>query len=190
MVRDIISISVAARKGDVFSAKSDMLALGVFSDGKRAAFCDKLDKKLNGAITKLLKLGDFKGEEKTTSLLYADGKIGSARVLLVGLGETKKAGVDTIRKAAAVAANKAVELKAKNAVLAVHQDVVGMKGFPAELLGQAVAEGAYFGAYRYDEYVGKSKSERLKSVKAMLLEPNEKILRQLSRGVKLSLIHI
>jgi leucyl aminopeptidase len=184
MVREIISINVTARKGDVFGAKSDMLALGVFSDGKRAAFCDKLDKKLKGAVTKLIKLGDFKGDEKTTSLLYTDGKIGSARVLLVGLGESKKAGVDTIRKAAAIAASKAVELKAKLAVLAVHQDVVGMKGFSAEELGQAVAEGAYFGGYRYDEYVGKSKNERLKSVKAMIVESKEKVLRQLSRGVK------
>ena len=184
MVRDIISINVAARKGDVFIAKSDMLALGLFSDGKRTAFCDKLDKKLNGAIAKLIKLGDFKGDEKTTSLLYTDGKIGSARVLLVGLGESKKAGVDTIRKAAAVAASKAVELKAKDAVLAVHQDVTGMKGFPAAQLGRAVAEGAYFGGYRYDEFIGKSKNQRLKSLRMLLIESNEKVLRQLSRGVK------
>lgn len=184
MVRDIISISVAARKGDVLRVKSDILAIGVFSDGKKSALCKSLDKKLNGAIIKVFKLGDFKGEEKTTSLLYTDGKIGSARVLLVGLGERKKACADTIRKAAASAANKAVELKARDITLSLHQEVAGRKGFEAWRLGQAIAEGAYFGGYRYDEYVGKSKSERLKSVKAMLLESNEKILRQLLQGVK------
>jgi leucyl aminopeptidase len=184
VVREIISVSVAARKGNVLAAKSDILALGVFSDGKKSALCKSLDKKLNSAITKVLRLGDFKGEEKTTSLLYTDGKIGSARVLLVGQGERKKACVNTIRKAASVAVNKAVELKARDITLALHQEVADRKGFEAELLGQAIAEGAYFGGYRYDEYVDKSKSERLKSIKAQIVEPNGEILHQLSKCVK------
>ena len=184
MVREIISVNVGVRKADAVSVKADMLAVGMFSDGKAGALYELVDKKLGGAIKKLRKLGDFSGKEKTAVLLYTEGRIGAVRLLLVGLGQRKKVCVDTLRKAAATAMNKAVELKSRSVALALHQDVVGGKGFKAEQLGRAIAEGAYFGAYRYDEYVAGSKASRLKSVGASVVEMDGKVLRKLSTGVK------
>ena len=184
MVREIISISVAVRRGDVAAAKADMLAVGVFSDGPTGALYRVLDKKLDGAISKVLKLADFKGEQNTTSLLYTHGKIGVDRLLLVGLGKRKKAKVDTFRKAAAAAANEAVRLKAATLVLALHQSRPGGKSFDPSRLGRALAEGAYFGAYRYDEYIAESKNRRLKSVKVLVTDPDANLLRRLSAGIR------
>jgi leucyl aminopeptidase len=184
MVREIISVSAAARKGDPVSVKADVLAVGIFSDGRKGELCKALDKKLGGAISKVLKLGDFKGQVKATSLLYSEGRTGAERVLLVGLGERGKASLDTVRKAAAAAANRAVGLKARTICLALHQEVVGRKGLDAVRVGQALGEGAYFGAYRYDEYVAKGKDDRLKAVRALVAESDGRLFGKISAGVK------
>jgi len=183
MAKEIISVTVSAKKVDVVSAKTDLLAVGVFSDAaKPNRLCDAIDKKLNGDIDKVRKLGDFKGDANTTAILYGNGKIGAKRLLLVGLGTAKKANIDTIRKAGAVAANKAVSLKAKNILLAIHQQVTGRKLAP-DMLGQAIAEGAHYGSYRYDEYVTDSKPARAKSLAVVIADSDSAVVRQLAKAV-------
>jgi len=182
MAKEIISVTVRTQKADPVAAKSDLLAVGVFSDVKKDKLCEAIDKKLGGAIAKVRKLGDFKAKANTSALLYGDGKIGAQRVLLVGLGERKKATSDTIRDAAALAASKAVELKVKRAVLALHN---GFGRRPdAAGLGRAIAEGAHFGSYRYDEFVTKSEDGRLKELVAVVADANAAKVGQLAKGVR------
>ncbi len=118
-MKNIIDVEVKTQKVDFSRCKTEMLGLGVFSDAKKLdKLCADFDRRLAGAITRLIKLGDFKGKEGTSAIVYGDGRIGADRLLLVGLGERKKATVDTVRKAAANAANKAVEMKVRNICLA------------------------------------------------------------------------
>jgi leucyl aminopeptidase len=183
MAKEIISVTVKAQKADPIAAKSDLLAVGVFSDAKRDRLCDALDERLGSAIAKVRELGDFKAKVNTSALLYGDGKIGAKRVLLVGLGERKKSTGDTIRQAAALAASKAVELKVKRAVLALHNGV-GRKLDMASL-GQAIAEGVYFGSYRYDEFVTKREDGRLAELGVIVADSDAAKVRQLAKGVKI-----
>jgi leucyl aminopeptidase len=149
-MKEIIDVKLTARTADLDRYKTDVLALGLFSDAKGLDRSIKwLDRQLERAIGKLIKLGDFKGKEGTGAVVYGDGRIGAKRVLLVGLGEKKAATLDTIRKAAAYAAKKSVEMKAKTVGLALHC-AFGAKFDSAEM-GQACAEGTCFGSYRYDE---------------------------------------
>ena len=186
MAKEIISVTVKAQKADPITAKSDLLAVGVFSDAKRDRLCEAIDKRLEGAIAKVRKLGDFKAKANTSALLYGDGKIGAKRVLLVGLGERAKATTDTVRDAAALAASKAVELKAGRAVLALHNGFG--RGPGAGELGRAIAEGAYFGSYRYDEFVTKSEDGRLKELVAVVADANAAKVGQLAKGVRVGSI--
>ena len=83
MAKEIIAITVKAGKVDLIESKTDLLAVGVFSDWKKAGkLCDAIDKRLEGAITKIRKLGDFKAKADTSVLLYGDGRIGAKRILL------------------------------------------------------------------------------------------------------------
>ena len=182
MAKEIISVTVRAQKADPVAAKSDLLAVGVFSDVKKDKLCEAIDKKLGGAIEKVRKLGDFKAKADTSVLLYSDGKIGAQRILLVGLGERKKATSDTVRNAAMLAASKAVGLKAKRAVLALHSGF-GRKP-DASQLGQAIAEGVHFGSYRYDEFVTKSEDGRLNGLVAVVADANAAKVGQLAKGVR------
>ncbi|MHC5060982.1 MAG: leucyl aminopeptidase [Planctomycetota bacterium] len=182
MIKEIISVTVKAQKSDPVAAKSDLLVIGVFADVKRDKLCEAIDRKLDGATGEVRKLGDFKAKANTSVLLYGRGKIGAERILLVGLGKRRKVTVDTVRTVAAIASSKAVGLKAKKVVFALHNGL-GKKP-DATQVGQAIAEGVYFGSYRYDEFVSKSKDGRLKGLVAIVADANAAKVAQLAKGVK------
>ena len=111
-MKEIINVELKTRKVEFSTCKTGLLVVGHFSDAKELDRLNKeLDSKLDGSISRLIKLGDFKGKEKSSAIVYSNGWIGAERVLLVGLGEKKKATLDTLRQAAANAANKAVSMK-------------------------------------------------------------------------------
>ena len=186
-MKQIIDVELKTQKVDFSECKTDLLAVGHFSDA------DKLDKpaaqlnsKLDGAIERVIKLGDFKGKVGTSVIVYGNANIGAKRVLLVGLGERKKATVDTIRRASANAANKAVEIKAANLSLALHR-TTGAR-FDLTAIGQACAEGVYFGSYRYDEFVTDSGNGRLDRLTAELIDPDSARINKLNKGLKSGII--
>jgi len=181
-MKQIIDVKLKTRNVDFSGCKTDVLVVGVFSDAKKLDPVNaRLDKKLAGAIGRLIKLGDFKGADKTSAIVYGNEKIGARRVLLVGLGEKDKATVDTIRKATANAAKKSVEIKAKTVALALH-NAFGRR-FDLSAVGKACGEGTYFGSYIYDEFVTESKDGRLSSLKVEVVDPDLAKLRQLKKGL-------
>ena len=121
-MREIIDIKIGTRNTKAVSCKTDLLCVGHFADVKQLDKTNKqLNKNLAGAVERLIELGDFKGKSRTHALIYGNDKIGAKRVLLVGLGDKKKATINTLRTAAAYAANQAVNIKAANVAFALHQ---------------------------------------------------------------------
>jgi len=182
-MKQIISVNVKTRKIDWAQCKTDLLAIGHFSDSKGLApEVRDLDQQLGGAIGRLLKLGDFTGKAKTRAVVYGDGRIAAKRVMLIGLGEREKATLDTLRQAAATAANKAVGMKVKTVALALHR-ALGDKTETAAM-GRAMAEGACFGSYRYDEFVTQSKNGRPAKLGVEIIDPDSKQVKALARGAR------
>ena len=181
-MKNIIDVELRTRTVDFSKCKTDLLAVGLFSDSKEL---DKLTKELNskldGAIERLIKLGDFKAKEGTSAVVYGNGKIGAKRILLVGLDEKKKASLDTIRKAAANAAKKAVEMKMGTLSLALHKAFGGR--FDLSAMARACVEGTYFGSYRYDEFVTDSEDGRLASLSVEVIDSESAKTRKLNKGV-------
>ncbi len=181
-MKDIIEVELKTRKVDFDKCKTDLLAVGYFRDAKRLdKISGVLNSKLDGAIERLIKLGDFEGKEGTSAIVYGNEQIGAKRVLLVGLGEKKKATLDTVRKAAANAANKAVAMKVKTLSLALHRAFGGR--FNLEAMGRAMAEGTYFGSYRYDEFVTESENGRLDSLKCEVIDSDSAKTKKLEKGL-------
>ncbi|MHC4438120.1 MAG: leucyl aminopeptidase [Planctomycetota bacterium] len=181
-MKDIIKVELKTLKTDFSKCKTDILAVGLFSDTKELDKLNKeLNKKLNGAIDQLMELGDFKGKDGTSAVVYGNDQTGAKRILLVGLGEKKKATLDTIRNAAAHAAKKSVELKAKTMSLALHKAFGGR--FDPSATGQACGEGTYFGSYRYDEFITENENGRLGSLKVELIDPDSAKLKKLKKGL-------
>jgi leucyl aminopeptidase len=170
-------IQVKVAQVDAVKIGADVLAVGVFEGAMSG-----LGKNLGGAIASLVKLGDFTGKAGSSVLLYTDGKIGAKRVLLIGLGKADKAEIDTLRKAAALAATKAVELKAQTLCVCLHQNC---EHFDAAITAQAITEGLYFGAYRFDEYLsGDAGKNKAKAVKAIIVDASVKFVSAAGKGVK------
>jgi leucyl aminopeptidase len=181
-MKQIIDVDVKTRKAEFSRCKTDMLAVGRFSDATGPdEILRKLDDKLGGAIERLKELGDFTGKAKTYAVLYGNGKIGAQRLLLVGLGERSSATLDTLRKAAAIAAYRAVDLKVGQISLALHRPLADR--LDAADMGRAIAEGVYYGSYRYDEYVTESENGRLASLEAQIVDPDAARLKSMAPGI-------
>ncbi|MHC4555978.1 MAG: leucyl aminopeptidase [Planctomycetota bacterium] len=186
-MKEIIKVELKTRKVDFSRCKTDVLAVGLFSDVKELDRLNReLNGKLHGAIERLIKLGDFKGKDGTSAIVYGNDEIGAKRLLLVGLGEKKKAALDTVRKAAAQSAKKSVEVKAKTVSLALHK-AFGAR-FDLSAMGRACAEGTYFGSYRYDEFVTDSENGRLDSLEVELIDSDSAKIKKLRKGLSRGII--
>jgi leucyl aminopeptidase len=180
---DIVNVSVGAKKADAVKVKTDVLAVGIFSDDKKpTGIAAQIDAKLGGAIAKVMKLGDFKAKANTTNVVYSTGVIAATRILLVGLGERKKATLESMRKAAASAANQAVTMQAKTLAVAIHQ--AAAEKFEMTELAQAIVEGVYFGAYRWDEFLTKEENGHSKKMSAEIVDSQAANVRHIEKGVR------
>jgi leucyl aminopeptidase len=175
------TIRIQAVKTELAKIKTDLLAVGIPEQKTLSGTVKSLDKKLNGAIANLIKLGDFKGKEKTSALLYTQGKISASRVLLVGLGKPDKMDAGVLRQAAATASYKAVEAKAKKLCVCLHDQVKGMKPVDA---AQAMTEGLYFGVYRYDEYLtGDDTKRKIDAMDIRIADSSETFVLAAKKGI-------
>ncbi len=186
-MKEIIDVELKVRKIDFSKCETDLLAVGHFSEAKGLDKLNaELDRKLGGAIKQVIKLGDFKGKEGTSAVVYGNDGIGAKRVLLVGLGEKKKVTLDTVRKAAANAAKKSVEIKAETLDLALHRAFDGR--FDLAAMGRAMAEGTYLGSYYYDEFVTEDKNGRLNSLGVEVIDSDSAEIIKLNKGLSSGVI--
>jgi len=80
-MKKIIDVKLTARKIDFIDCKTDVLVVGIFSDAKRLDQLNaQLNKKLGGSIERLIKLGDFKGNDKTSAIVYPGNVIYPAKL--------------------------------------------------------------------------------------------------------------
>jgi leucyl aminopeptidase len=133
-----------------------------------------------------VKRGDFEGKEKTSVMLYTAGKINAARVLLIGLGKEEKIDTHTLRQAAMTAATKAKDAKAARLGVCLHEQVKGIKFLD---IAQAITEGLYFGAYRYDEYLSKDgKKKKTDAIEMFIIDSSAAFTSAAKKGIALGTI--
>ena len=86
-MKKIIEVELKTKTVGQAECKTQMLAIGQFSDEKKPLpEIIELCKKLGWAIEQVVKLGDFKGKTGTSALIYGNNRIGASRVLIIGLG--------------------------------------------------------------------------------------------------------
>jgi leucyl aminopeptidase len=184
-MKAIVDVAISAAKADILKSKADLLAVGVFSDAKGiSGTAAAIDRKLGGALKQAMDLGDFKGKSGSTATIYTAGRIPAKRVMLVGLGESQKVDLDTVRKAAACTANQAMGMNAPSVVLALHNDVE----LDAAEMGRTMAEGFYMGSFKYDEYKTGKDNGRPKKLVGQVVETSEKTLAAIRKGLTVGTI--
>lgn len=102
---------------------------------------------LADAVKAAKKTGDLSTKLRATSAFYPEGRGAPKRLGFIGMGKRKDVDAERLRRAAAIAQNKAEAAEAKQFVLCVDKADCG--DVDLERAGRALAEGIVLGAYRY-----------------------------------------
>src|SRR3989338_6677141 len=114
-------MKLSVEKGDIAKFRCDLLVVNEFEGVKRpGGATGAVDKALGGWITNTTSSGEFDGKVGSTVLLHSHEEIPATRVLVVGLGEEAKFGLEAARKAAGTAIQSAKKLKAKRVGTILH----------------------------------------------------------------------
>lgn len=156
--------------------KGEMLVIPVYKKEGLPTDLSDLNKRLEGVISEIISSGEFEGELKTSYVLHTYGKIGARRLLLVGLGERKDFGIESVRIASGQAAKEADKLKIKEYGIIVF----GIdKGLEPSYVAQAIVEGAELALYKFTKYKPKAKKS---VVETLDLLSDEKFVDEVKRG--------
>jgi len=135
----------------------------------------------DGAISQLIKLGDFKGKLNEIAVVYTHGLIPSPRVIVVGLGKAGELTLDRVRQASGSAIRKARDLGCKSVATIVHG--AGIGGLDTQQAARATAEGAVMAEYQFREH--RAKPENGKNIDSLLLvEYDPKKIDAVSAGLR------
>jgi leucyl aminopeptidase len=121
--------------------EADVLAFAVRDPVTLSGAAEGLDRLVEGRLTRLLEAGELTGEEGHVALLHADGRLGAARVGVVGLG-SRTLDADRLRTAAARIAARALDVGGTSVAWAVEEN-----GLSAEEQGRAIVDGTLLGPY-------------------------------------------
>ena len=166
--------------GTIERLKTDGAVLLLFDGEKTGKTAARLDKALGGMIGRIMKRGDFKAKPGAVHLMYPGGAIVPERLLLAGLGKRGEFTLNRLRQAVGKAAPALRAAGATDA--AVFIDGLGMD---AEETGQAVAEGAILGLYRFLKYKTNEVNERKKDIRTItLVSETTAAVKALKKGVR------
>ena len=139
----------------------------------------------DGAISRLLATGDFKARLGDVTVIYPNGLIPAARVLLVGLGRRMDFDADAAAQASGSALRKAQALGCKRVASVAHGLAQGMGGGPLDALAaaRATVQGALAGTYQFREHKGNPKITRQVS-ELLLVEHDQTAHDALAQGLR------
>lgn len=134
-------------QADPLAGNVPLLAVGVGKGNDTSeGFLARVDQVLDGAASRVLAAGDFKGRPGDETVLYG-GEEGPARVLLLGMGEAEKLDAEKVRRFAGRAVRAAERLGVTE--IALWLDGAGQ--VVDSDLAQAAAVGATLAAWRFTE---------------------------------------
>jgi leucyl aminopeptidase len=137
------------KSGDIAAQKTACLVVGVYARRELSDAAESLDSASGGAISRLLKHGDFEGLREQSQMLYDPSGCSCARVLLIGLGPRKEFTLDGYREACGRAARLAEESYAIEAISTLPTLAPAATDLPRWLHEAVVASET--AVYRFDE---------------------------------------
>ena len=146
-------MKLQSKEAGAVLAASDLLVVFAFKNAKPAL--------PGGVALPQGALAGFDGSAQAVRVSDA-ARSPAKRVAVIGLGPKAELDVEGLRRAGAVAAKQAEELKAGTLNVGV-DDAVSKAVGGAERAGQALAEGVLLGAYRFDGYKRDRKPPKLKT---------------------------
>jgi leucyl aminopeptidase len=133
-------------------------------------------------VADLIEPGDWSGKAKQTLLIYPRGVIPARRVLLIGLGKRSSPDIDLLREVAAIATQRARDVKVERFACALPV----VPEHTSETVAAALTEGSLLGNYRFLEYKTDIKPEERRDIDELTLitlpDAAEEAMRGVARG--------
>jgi leucyl aminopeptidase len=144
-------MEVTVKAGALDRAAVDAIVLWLYEgDSTPQGMAATIDLAVDGALTALLREGEFTGKFKQQSVLHTQGRLKSKKVVLAGLGKPEKLTLEGWRQAAGCAATFARGLRAST--LAVSLEGAERAHLGLSDAAQATVEGMVLALYRFDKF--------------------------------------
>jgi leucyl aminopeptidase len=174
-------MDIKVSSGDIVKVEAGAVIVGLFDGAKKPEYdLAVLDKALAGQIAGLIEQGEIKGCAGEVNIIHSIGRLGAARVAVVGLGKEEKFGQDELRRAVASACR--VLLRKSVGKLAV-----GCAGAATNIsaadFARAVTEGALLGVYEFRRHMTK-KSEHAEIRELSIIASASDDKAELEKGVE------
>jgi leucyl aminopeptidase len=174
-------MELVIKQGTIAAADTDMVVVPVFNGkAKLNKEVAELDSKVGGLIGLRLRKNKLSKLLKSNVISYMT-KSKELTIALVGFGAFNELTPVTIRKAIAQAMKIARENKASTIAFMIPE---ASEEISPEVWGQAIAEGAILGAYRFNKYKTKQRDDEKELPQSItLFEPAKPKLNALRSGV-------
>ncbi len=144
-------MNITVQQGSIEATEADVIIVNLFEGTEvLAGATGAVDQALSGALTDVIRSGDYRGKLNELSVIYTRGAIPAKRVIIVGLGKVADFNLDRVRQAAAMSARRARDLGCQSIATVAHGAGTGQ--IDATSAAQAVAEGVVLGLYEWREH--------------------------------------
>ena len=144
-------MDISVVQGDISATEADVIVVNLFEGvTSPGGATGAVDRALDGAISKLIELGDIRGKAGERTTIHTFGKIAAPRVLVAGLGKAEEFDVHAVRNLSAEVARACRRPGVNSVATVVHG--AGIGGLDPDACAQALAEGALLGAYQFLRY--------------------------------------
>ena len=168
---------------DVTQVKVPALVVNLFEGVKQpGGATGAVDRALDGAISQLIQDGEIKGKKGERTLIHTFGKIAPSRVLVAGLGKGESFNAETVREVMAGSCRYLRKLGIETVATISHG--AGIGGLDARASGEAIAEGAILGLYRFRNYLTKDEDGQGELQELLVVERDSSKIDDLEQGVQ------
>ena len=162
---------------------TDVIIISLFENTKKIpSELNSLNKSSGGAISGLLKNGDFTGKLNETTIIPTDKKIVPKRILLVGLGKSADFTLDKVRQAAGTATRVVQEKKFKIPSMLLYR--MEIKGISLEDITRSVVEGILLSLYNFTMYKTLKKEDKSDITNYSLVVQKNDVLKSIKSVIK------
>ena len=176
-------MDIKAVREDVTQVKVPALIVNLFEGVHQpGGATGAVDRALDGAITQLIREGEVKGKKGEYTLIHTFGKMGPSRVLVAGLGKEESFNKETVREVMAGSCRYLRKLGIEQVATIAHGS--GIAGLDPRSSGEAIAEGALLGLYRFNNYLTKSEDSTGELKELVIVELDSDKIGDLEKGVK------
>ena len=177
-------LKIDVQSADIIGIDTPALVVNLFRGVKKpGGATGAVDKALGGVITQLIEDGEIKGSTGETTLIHTLGKIKPSRVLVAGLGTQDKFDVQVVRRVSAEVVRFLRRKGISSAASIAHG--AGIGGLDPQLSGQAIAEGAHLGLYKFGTYLTKNSDSTNELEYLTVVELDKTRAKAIDAGVKL-----